>query len=655
MADDSRETDLKKLIEERKKKLLSGKTIPTKITPGAGRGMGASAGAANFGEANKSNAELEPQSAQDTPPQQAHSIEHPEDARAMRPQAHSIKLDLSPNPVDARTYYRRGNQFYEKNDFEKAIENYNMAIILNPYFSEAYFNRGLSYYQIKNFDKSISDYTKSSELDPRNPVIYNNRGDTYYSKQDFEAAIVDYNKALNLNPKYMKAYYNRGLAYACLQDYERAIEDFTKVTELNPTFAEAYHLRGLAYEYINQYDKAIADYDKAIELNPSYDEAKRHKEIAVSKKQSGYITTPDYGAPGGAPMANTTGGDPNMQNQGINAVKLLQKPTVNFKDVAGMDKLKEEIRESIVYPLMKPDLARAYGKLAGGGIMLYGPPGCGKTFIMKAAAGECSSSFINAKISDVLDMYVGNTEKNIHNIFETGRKNLPCILFFDELEGLGGRREDMGGSQQYMKLAVNQLLYEMDGVEANNESLLVVGATNAPWDVDPALRRSGRFGKTIYVPEPNTKSRRDILALHSKKRPLAPGVNFTRISKATIGYSSSDLKAVVEDAASIPWRDAFKSGKQRKVTTGDYIKAIKKRKSTLPPWYAQAKKQIGQQEEKSIIDGKEHIKVTDSKLALAEKEAFKELLDIIKYRNKVWYQIYAWLMRVLYLYLPIPI
>ncbi|MEM3071735.1 MAG: AAA family ATPase, partial [Candidatus Anstonellales archaeon] len=401
--------------------------------------------------------------------------------------------------------------------------------------------------------------------------------------------------------------------------------------------AEAYHLRGLAYDYLNELDKAIADYDKAIELNPNFTEAINHRELAKSKKEGG-----------GAGQSGTP------QQGSINPIKLLQKPNMKFSDVAGMEKLKTEINEAIVYPLLKPDLARKYGKFGGGGMMLYGPPGCGKTFIVKAAAGECNSAFINAKISDVLDMYVGNTEKNIHAIFETARKNTPSIVFFDELEALGGRREDMTQATSYMKMAVNQLLYEMDGIESNNVNVLILGATNAPWDVDPALRRSGRFGKTIFVPEPDFASRKAILRMHAKKRPVSKFIAYNRIALATWGYSSSDLKALVEDAAAIPWREAFKTGKQRNITTSDFITALKKRRSTLPPWYEQAKKQIGRQEERTIIDGKEHLKITESKMGVGEKEAFRDLLKVIEWKNKWYVKAAEWLIRKIALYLPIP-
>ncbi|MFH1520768.1 MAG: AAA family ATPase [Candidatus Micrarchaeota archaeon] len=545
-------------------------------------------------------------------------------------------VERKPNPTDAKTYYQMGNDYYEKGDYDKAIENYNMAILLNPVFSEAYFNRALSYYQLKNFDKSTADYTKSMELDPQNPIIYNNRGDAFYRKQDFQSAIKDYDKAITLNPNYLKAFYNRGLSYASIEEYEKAVEDFTKVISLKADFAEAYHLRGLAYEYAGSMSSAIADYEKALELNPELTEAKTHLDSARSKK--------DQEGKGG--------------EGGTADIKMLTKPNMSFTDVAGMAKMKEEIREAVVYPMRNPDLARKYGKLGGGGILMYGPPGCGKTFIVKAAAGECHSGFINAKLSDLLDMYVGNTEKNIHKVFELARKNPPCILFFDEVEAIGGRRDQQEG-QQYMKMAVNQMLYEMDGVEATNQNVLIIAATNAPWDVDPALRRSGRFSKTIYLPEPDYTSCVSILKMHAKKRPLASFIPFSLLGAAVLGYASADLKAIVDDAATIPWRQAFlgiekkaeelikggmvkeqaeeiarKQIQQRSVTLGDFVQAVIKKRSSLPPWYEQAKKQIGKQEEVTIVDGKEHKKVSDSKMGPGEKEAFRDLLGTINGRNE---------------------
>jgi SpoVK/Ycf46/Vps4 family AAA+-type ATPase len=514
-----------------------------------------------------------------------------------------------------------------------------MAIVLNPSFAEAYFNRGLSYYNKKDFDKAISDYNRAAELDGRNAIIYNNRGDAYYRKQDFDKSIVDYDKAIALNPKYLKAFYNRGLAYACQQDYERAVKDFDKVVELNPNFSEAYHIRGLAYDYMGNYEKAISDYDKAIELKPDFTEAMTHRDQAKQKQVSGV-----------GPQGATTGGGGGTGEGGnvVNPIKLLSKPNMNFKDVAGLFQVKDLINDMIVYPLLQPDLARKYGKLGGGGVLLYGPPGCGKTYIVKAAAGECKSSFINAKISDIMDMYVGNTEKNLHAIFETGRKNSPCIIFFDEVEALGGRRDEMK-QQPYQKMAVNQLLYEMDGLEATNVNVLVIGATNAPWDVDPALRRSGRFSKIIFIPEPDMKSREQLFKLHAARFPHR-GISFGRLARCTIGYAAADVKLICEDAAAIPWKEAFKGSREREVTMGDFLNAVKKKKSSLPPWYESANKEIGEQKEKTMVDGKEHLKITDSKMAAGERESFKELLKVIKKNNEVWYKAYKWIVKSFSLY-----
>ncbi|RME79689.1 MAG: AAA family ATPase [Methanobacteriota archaeon] len=534
--------------------------------------------------------------------------------------------------ADAKRYYELAEDYFDKRDYEKAIENYNMAILLNPLFSEAYFGRALAYYKLKEYDKAIADYTKVIELDPKNPIVYNNRGDVYYRKGDFGTAIKDYDRAIMFNQNYMKAYYNRGLCYASLEQYDKAIEDFSKVTELKPDFAEAYHLRGLAKEYNDDLDGAIDDYNKSLELKPDLIEAKAHLDAAKAKKEQS-------GKEG---------------KKGSSDIKMVERPNMSFKDVAGMDKVKETIREAIIYPLQDPDLARQYGKLGGGGVLLYGPPGCGKTYIVKAAAGEIGSAFINAKLSDLLDMYVGNTEKNIHKVFELSRKNSPAILFFDEIDAIGGRRGE-GEQSQAMRMAVNQLLYEMDGIEANNENVLVIAATNAPWDVDPALRRSGRFTKAIYISEPDLKSRMAIFKLHSRNRFISKHIAWFRLGLATSGYSAADIKAIVDEAATYPWKEAHLHGKKRPITTGDLIKAVKKRKSSLPPWYGQANKQIGKQEEVTWIDGKKHIKYVESKLGPEEREQFSPLIKEIKRRNGLLFKIETTVLKNFALYVPIPI
>ena len=136
---------------------------------------------------------------------------------------------------------------------------------------------------------------------------------------------------------------------------------------------------------------------------------------------------------------------------------------------------------------------------------MYGPPGCGKTMIARATAGEVNARFINVSLNDILDMWMGNSEKNLHAIFEEARNNAPCVLFFDEIDALGASRSDM--KQSSGRHLINQFLQELDGIGNNNDGVLVLGATNTPWNVDPAFRRPGRFDRIIFVPPPDQEAR----------------------------------------------------------------------------------------------------------------------------------------------------
>src|SRR5690349_17654700 len=178
----------------------------------------------------------------------------------------------------------------------------------------------------------------------------------------------------------------------------------------------------------------------------------------------------------------------------------IERPKINFSNVGGMDKVKEEIRLKIIHPLTHPELYKAYGKPIGGGILMYGPPGCGKTYLARATAGEINAAFISVGINDVLDMWIGNSERNLHGLFEQARRSKPCVLFFDEVDALAASRADMRTSAG--RHLINQFLSELDGVNANNDGLLILAATNAPWHVDAAFRRPGRFDRILFVPPP---------------------------------------------------------------------------------------------------------------------------------------------------------
>jgi SpoVK/Ycf46/Vps4 family AAA+-type ATPase len=264
----------------------------------------------------------------------------------------------------------------------------------------------------------------------------------------------------------------------------------------------------------------------------------------------------------------------------------VDRPKVAFKDVGGMDGLKEEIRMKIIHPLEHADLFKAYGKSVGGGILMYGPPGCGKTHLARATAGEIKADFIAVGISDVLDMWIGNSEKNLHAIFDRARRSRPCVLFFDEVDALGANRHDM--RQSAGRHLINQFLSEMDGVQASNEGVLILAATNAPWHLDPAFRRPGRFDRVLFVPPPDAPARAAILRILLEGKP-AGNVDFETVARKTDGFSGADLKAVIDIAVENKLREAMKAGIPKPMETKDLLVSASAVKATTREWFAAAR------------------------------------------------------------------
>jgi SpoVK/Ycf46/Vps4 family AAA+-type ATPase len=266
--------------------------------------------------------------------------------------------------------------------------------------------------------------------------------------------------------------------------------------------------------------------------------------------------------------------------------RFLQKPTVNFNDVGGMETVKKEIDLKIIKPLQHAELYKAYGKKTGGGILLYGPPGCGKTFIAKATAGQVNAKFINVSLNDILDMWVGNSEKNLHEIFELARNNTPCVLFFDEIDALGASRTDM--KQSSSRHLINQFLQELDGIENDNDGVLIIGATNTPWNLDPAFRRPGRFDRIIFIPPPDTTTRESILRLKLNNKPVS-GIDYENISKKTEHYSGADIDAIIDIAIERKLESSFEDGIPKPLETKDLVEATKKHKASTQEWFTTAK------------------------------------------------------------------
>lgn len=277
----------------------------------------------------------------------------------------------------------------------------------------------------------------------------------------------------------------------------------------------------------------------------------------------------------------------------------MEKPDISFRDVGGMARVKEEIDLKIIKPLENAELYAAYGKKAGGGILLYGPPGCGKTYLARATAGEINANFISVGINDILDMWIGRSEKNMGYIFDVARRNTPCVLFFDEVDALGASRSDMKNSSG--RHVINQFLSELDGVDSSNDGILVMGATNAPWHLDSAFRRPGRFDRIIFVPPPDEESRESILHIIMSGKPKND-INYKAVAEITKNYSGADLNAVVDIAVEEKLRVALRSGKAEPITTQDLVQAAKKHHASTREWFNTARNYAMFANESGIYD-----------------------------------------------------
>ncbi|RZN13573.1 MAG: ATP-binding protein [Methanosarcinales archaeon] len=275
---------------------------------------------------------------------------------------------------------------------------------------------------------------------------------------------------------------------------------------------------------------------------------------------------------------------------------LAEKPRIRFGDIAGLNEVKERIKEAIVYPFKYPDEYRYFGVKGGGGILLYGPPGCGKTMLAAAAAGECDAAFINLKISDIKDKYVGESEKKIKDVFNLARDQERAIIFFDEIDALAGERS--GSQEGHERSLVNELLSQMDGLEAKGteKRYLVLAATNRPWDVDIALRRAGRFDTTVFIPHPDLPARKRLFEIGLTDKPC--NVDVAELAAMTDGYASAEIVDICEKAARIPLRERIKEKKaRREIVLADFDKVMEKRQSVLSGWYPKAVRELSGTEE----------------------------------------------------------
>jgi SpoVK/Ycf46/Vps4 family AAA+-type ATPase len=405
----------------------------------------------------------------------------------------------------------------------------------------------------------IDTLRRAVELSPENAPLRRHLGDLLVEVGRFDEAAAEYEAALAVepSPEVQVALAECFLALGRIGEAAVLIEHVLARDE-GSARARVVHCRLLLND--GDLERAREEYRRAVALDPA----------AVDAELGDLLMAPDVVPP----RAVDDAPDPSR---------------ISFADVGGMDEVKEQVRLKIVYPLAHPELYEAYGKRAGGGILLYGPPGCGKTHLARATAGEIGADFLAVGIDDVLDLYLGESEQKLHGWFEQARRGAPCLLFFDEIDALGARRSDMRGSAG--RQLINQFLAELDGIESDNEGVLVLGATNAPWHVDDAFRRPGRFDRVIFVPPPDQPARVEILRLHVRRRPHE-SLDLERVAGRTEGFSGADLQAVVEEAVEARLTESLRDGVPRPRRTKDLLAAVGRRRPTTSEWFATARNYV---------------------------------------------------------------
>jgi len=415
---------------------------------------------------------------------------------------------------------------------------------------------------------------KALRHSPKNPPLLQLIADTMVDMDRYEEASSYYREKLTIQPDCQLAKLGLGNAfYGANRTSEAWVLLEELITSNNPP-PKTYLLKARLHASEENFDEAQYAYHAAVEADPLLQDAELEKlvhgvPITSFEKENGETTFL------------------NKEDDIEAYLEELISPNITFNEVGGMGYVKEEIRQKIILPYKHRNIYESYGKKAGGGILLYGPPGCGKTHIARATAGEMNGNLIPVGIHEILEMWIGKSEKNLHEIFEIARRRTPCVLFFDEADALGSDRSDMKRSGS--RYIINQFLSELDGYDAENEDLLILAATNAPWHLDEAFRRPGRFDRIVFVPPPDRDARAAILEILLRDIGNKEELSYQLLARKTKGFSGADLRSLVDIAKQDKITVVMNTGNNTPLCQEDLMTATRKVRPSTKEWLKKAK------------------------------------------------------------------